>query len=153
MKEQVFISASPNKVMMENKYSEVEILLVEDNMHDAALIIRALRKEDLADHLMHVKDDGEYAWPELKDTLRIILLDVKMPVANGMKVLKQIRSHDNTNQIPVAVITSPEEEEEIIKNHLLDANSFVVRKNEFKSFAKAMKAANELAMNWDLAVY
>ena len=86
---------------MNNKLNEVEILLVEDNMSDAELIIRALRKVNLANHLIHVKDGeealdfifahGKFVEREIKNIPRVILLDIKMPKVDGIEVLRRIK--------------------------------------------------------------
>jgi two-component system response regulator len=141
---------------MQNKMREVEILLVEDNMDDAALIIHALRRVNLANHLMHLKDSAEaiefifgtgaYTESGQKERLQVILLAIKMPWIDGIEVLRRIRGHDVTKLIPVAIITSSAEEQEIIKNYALDENSFVVQPIDFKSFAKAIKALSGLAV-------
>ena len=93
MKALHFFSAYLQLNIVSQKYNEVEILLVEDNMHDAELVVRALCKVNLANHVVHVKDGaealdfifakGEYASREAKNTPRVILLDIKMPEMNG----------------------------------------------------------------------
>jgi two-component system response regulator len=86
---------------MNKELNDVEILLVEDNMMDAELVTRALRKVNLANHLVHVKDGvealdfifatGEFAGREVKKVPRVILLDIKMPRVDGIEVLRQIK--------------------------------------------------------------
>ena len=142
---------------MNNKFNEVEILLVEDNMTDAELIIRALRKINLANNLVHVKDGaealefvfatGEYADREMKNIPRVILLDIKMPKVDGIEVLRQIRANSETHLIPIVIMTSSKEEQDIIKSYELGANSFVVKPVNFTDFAKAV---SELGLYWVL---
>ena len=144
-------------IIMDNKFSEVEILLVEDNVTDAELIIRALRKINLANNLVHVKDGaealefifatGEYADREMKNVPRVILLDIKMPKVDGIEVLRQIKSNPETKSIPVVIMTSSKEEQDIIKSYELGVNSFVVKPVDFNDFAKAV---SELGMYWIL---
>jgi len=142
---------------MNKNYDEVEILLVEDNKNDAELIIRTLRKINLANNLVHVKDGAEaldflfareqFAGREKKIIPRIIMLDIKMPRVDGMEVLRQIRAHEDTKYIPVVIMTSSKEEQDIIKGYQLGVNSFVVKPIDFKEFAKAV---SELGMYWVL---
>ena len=142
---------------MDNRFNEVEILLVEDNMTDAELITRALRKVNLANNLVHVKDGaealefifatGEFAEREKKNVPRVILLDIKMPKVDGIEVLRQIRANPETHFIPIVIMTSSKEEQDIIKSYELGANSFVVKPVNFTDFAKAV---SELGLYWIL---
>lgn len=142
---------------MSQNYNEVEILLVEDNMNDAELVIRALRKVNLANHLVHVKDGaealdfifatGDYELREAKNTPKVILLDIKMPKVDGIEVLTQIKSNELTKTIPVVIMTSSKEEQDVIKTYALGVNSFVVKPVDFKDFAKAV---SDLGMYWVL---
>jgi two-component system response regulator len=134
---------------------EVEILLVEDNTNDAEMTIRALRKVNLANKLVHVVNGeealnflfahGEYE--ERKDALppRVILLDIKMPKVDGIEVLKRIKSDARTKMIPVIITTSSKEEQDIITSYQLGVNSYVVKPVEFDSFAKAV---SQLGLYW-----
>lgn len=142
---------------MNKHLNEVEILLVEDNMSDAELIVRALRKVNLANHLAHVKDGeealefifatGEYSTRERKNMPKVILLDIKMPKIDGIEVLRQIKSNSETKRIPVVIMTSSKEEQDIIRSYELGVNSFVVKPVEFNNFAKAV---SELGLYWVL---
>jgi two-component system response regulator len=142
---------------MDKKFNEVEILLVEDNMSDAELITRALRKVNLSNNLVHVKDGaealdfifarGEYAEREAKKVPKVILLDIKMPRVDGIEVLRQIKSNDDTKTIPVVIMTSSKEEQDIVISYKLGVNSFVVKPVEFHDFAKAV---SELGLYWVL---
>lgn len=142
---------------MNKHLNEVEILLVEDNMSDAELIVRALRKVNLANHLAHVKDGeealefifatGVYSTRERKNMPKVILLDIKMPKVDGIEVLRQIKSNSETKRIPVVIMTSSKEEQDIIRSYELGVNSFVVKPVEFNNFAKAV---SELGLYWVL---
>lgn len=142
---------------MNRNFNEVEILLVEDNMSDSELIIRALRKVNLANHLVHVKDGaealefifatGDYAEREVRKVPRVILLDIKMPKVDGIEVLRQIRANDDTKLIPIVIMTSSKEEQDIVKSYQLGVNSFVVKPVDFNVFAKAV---SELGLYWVL---
>ncbi len=142
---------------MKDKINEVEILLVEDNMSDAELIIRALRKVNLSNNLVHVRDgeeaiefifaEGRYIEREVKNVPRVILLDIKMPKVDGIEVLKRIKENERTKSIPVVIMTSSKEEQDIIKSYQLGVNSYVVKPVNFDSFSKAV---SELGLYWVL---
>lgn len=134
---------------------EVEILLVEDNPNDAEMTIRALRKVNLANKLVHVLN-GEVAlnflfahgeYEERKNALppRVILLDIKMPKVDGIEVLKRIKNDASTKMIPVIIMTSSKEEQDIITSYQLGVNSYVVKPVDFESFAKAV---SQLGLYW-----
>lgn len=142
---------------MNPRFNEVEILLVEDNMSDAELMIRALRKVNLANHVVHLKDgaealdflfaSGEYAERDVKNVPKVIMLDIKMPRVDGIEVLRQIKLNDRTKLIPVVIMTSSKEEQDIIVSYQLGVNSFVVKPVEFHHFASAV---SELGLYWIL---
>ena len=142
---------------MNNQLNEVEILLVEDNMSDAELIIRALRKVNLANNLVHVKDGAEalefifatgvFADRKKQNVPKVILLDITMPKVDGIEVLRQIRANDETKLVPVVIMTSSKEEQDIIRSYKLGVNSFVVKPVVFTDFAKAV---SDLGLYWVL---
>lgn len=136
---------------------EVEILLVEDNRKDAEMTIRALKKVNLANKLVHVQD-GEEAlnflfghgdFEERKNALppRVILLDIKMPKIDGIEVLTKIKNDPRTMMIPVIIMTSSKEEQDIINSYRLGVNSYVVKPVDFENFAKAV---SQLGLYWIL---
>jgi len=134
---------------------QVEILLVEDNMHDAELTIRSLKKANLANNLVHVKDGaealdfifgrGSYTGRDVYDRPKVILLDIKMPKVDGIEVLRIIKSTEETKRIPVVIMTSSKEEQDIINSYNLGVNSYVVKPVNFEEFAKAV---SELGLYW-----
>lgn len=140
---------------MEN--SEVEILLIEDNVNDAELAIRALRKKNIANRLIHLKDGaaaleflfgtGEFEGRNINNKPKVILLDLKMPKVDGIEVLREIKNNELTNQIPVVVLTSSKEHPDIEICYKLGANSYIVKPVDFDSFSKAV---SELGMYWVL---
>lgn len=140
---------------MEN--TEVEILLIEDNEYDAELAIRALRKNNIANQLIHLKDGasaldflfgtGEFLGRNINNKPKVILLDLKMPRIDGIEVLKEIKSNEITNKIPVVVLTSSKEHPDIDICYKLGVNSYIVKPVEFESFSKAVA---ELGMYWIL---
>lgn len=129
-------------------YEMIEVLLVEDNPHEAQLTIRSLKKHNLANHLHHVDDGAEaldfifgrekYAHRKIGDGLKIILLDLKLPKVDGLEVLKQVKGDERTKSIPVVVLTSSKEEQDIIASYKLGVNSYIVKPVQFESFAKAV---------------
>jgi two-component system response regulator len=134
---------------------KIEILLVEDNVYDAEMTIRALKKINLANKLIHVKDGAEaldfifakgaFAHREIENKPKVILLDIKMPKVDGIEVLRQIKSNETTRTIPVVIMTSSKEEQDLITSYDLGVNSYVVKPVDFESFAKAV---SELGFYW-----
>lgn len=128
--------------------NSVEILLVEDNPRDAELMIRALKKRNLANHLFHVSDGVEAIdfllhkgkFSDRINTIspRIIFLDLKLPKIDGLQVLKEIRSNYSTRTIPVVIVTSSKEDPDIKKAYELGASSYVVKPVDFESFSEVM---------------
>jgi len=135
--------------------TDIQILLVEDNSSDAEMTIASLKKNGLANRLLHVKDgaaaldyifaEGKYAGRLVEDTPRVILLDLKMPKVNGKEVLKKIRADERTKRIPVVVLTSSKEDPDIHRCYNLGANSYVVKPVEFDQFQKAV---TDLGLYW-----
>lgn len=138
---------------MENK--DVEILLVEDNVNDAELTIRALRKGNVTNELIHLKDGvealdfvfgtGSFAGRDVNHKPKVILLDLKMPKINGIEVLKKIKQNDLTKEIPIVVLTSSNEDPDIRTCYELGANSYIVKPVEFNKFQKAVE---DLGLYW-----
>jgi two-component system response regulator len=136
-------------------YNEVEILLVEDNMEDAELTIYTLNKINLANHLFHVRDGAEaldfiFAKGEFKERSmakkpKVILLDIKMPKVDGIEVLRKIKGNKATKGIPVVIMTSSKEEQDIITSYDLGVNSYVVKPIHTDEFVKAV---SELGLFW-----
>ncbi len=129
---------------------EIEILLVEDSPTDAEMTIRALKKSNLANRLLHLKDgaaaldflfsEGEYKDRKSGIPPRVILLDLKMPKVNGIEVLRRIKAEEATKTIPVVMLSSSKEDPDIKECYALGANSYIVKPVEFDSFYKAIAA-------------
>ena len=140
---------------MEN--TGVEILLVEDNLNDAELTIRALQKSNIANKLFHLKDGvaaldflfgtGEYTGRNINNKPKLILLDLKMPKVDGIEVLKRIKTDEFTKKIPVVILTSSKEDPDIEKCYLLGANSYIVKPVEFDNFKTTV---SEVGLYWML---
>lgn len=124
------------------------ILLVEDNPDDEALTIRALRKNNIGNELIVVRDGAEaldflfcagaYAARDPHDKPQVILLDLNMPRLNGLEVLQKIRADDRTKLLPVVVLTTSSEDKDRIESYNLGANSYVRKPVDFNEFAKAV---------------
>lgn len=135
--------------------SHVQILLVEDNKSDALLTIRALKKHNLANNLIHLIDGaqaldfifgtGEYEGRNIDNKPKVIFLDLKMPKVSGLEVLRIIKADERTKLIPVVMMTSSKEERDIIESHQLGVNSYVVKPVGFDNFSKTIA---ELGFYW-----
>ena len=138
-----------------NDQNVVEILLVEDNERDAELTIRALKKHNLANHLVHVKDGAEaldflfgrgtYQDRNPKARPRVVLLDLKLPKVTGLEVLRAIKQDEYLSLMPVVIVTSSAEDPDMSTAYELGANSYVVKPVEFDSFVDAM---SHLGLYW-----
>ncbi len=136
--------------------SDVIILLVEDNPDDAALTLRALEKNDIVNNMVKVANNGvealEYLFGtgeyEGRDTTlqpQLILLDLKMPKMDGIEVLRRLRQDDRTRLLPVVVLTSSDEKEDIVKIYNLGANSYIRKPVDFDEFTEAVR---QLGVYW-----
>lgn len=140
---------------MNDRPSNIEILLVENNHRDADLAIRALKKKNLAKHLYWVKDgqecldllfgEGQYEGRDTSILPKVILLDLKMPKLSGIEVLEKLRATPHTKVIPVVMLTSSKEEQDIVKCYDLGVNSYIVKPVDFNNF---LEAVNNLGLYW-----
>ncbi len=131
-------------------HNSVEVLLVEDNINDAELTIRELKKHNMANNLVHVKNGeealdfifatGKYAGKrDIQYSPKVVLLDIHMPKVNGIEVLQKIKSDPRTRSTPVVILTSSKENPDIKRCYDLGANSYIVKPVNFESFAEAIK--------------
>ncbi len=135
--------------------TDIQILLVEDNKSDAMLTIRALKKHNLANNLVHLIDGaqaldfifgtGEFEGRNIEYKPKVIFLDLKMPKVSGLEVLRIIKSDERTKLIPVVMMTSSNEEKDIIESHQLGVNSYVVKPVGFDNFSKTI---TDLGFYW-----
>jgi two-component system response regulator len=131
------------------------ILLVEDNADDAELTLRAFRKSKILNEIVVVTDGvealdyvfatGTHAGRDPKATPEVILLDLKLPRIGGLEVLRRLRADERTRRIPVVVLTSSNEERDILSSYDLGANSFVRKPVDFAQF---VDAAQHLGLYW-----
>jgi CheY-like chemotaxis protein len=134
---------------------EVEILLIEDNPNDAELTIRALKRNNIENKLIHLNDGelaldflfgtGKYEGRNTNNKPKVILLDLKMPKVSGIELLTKIKANESTKNIPVVVLTSSKENPDIERSYSLGANSYIVKPVEFDNF---IKAVSEIGMYW-----
>lgn len=131
--------------------NSVEILLVEDNPRDAEITLRALKKNKLANHVAHVKDgqealdwlfgNGEYIGRDVNHRPKVVLLDLKLPRVDGLEVLRAIRGDARTQRLPVVVLTSSHEEQDVVRTYDLGVNSYIVKPVDFENFSAAVAQA------------
>lgn len=133
----------------------MEILLVEDNPDDVELTLHALRTNNVTNRIEVARDGAEaldfifargaHAGRNVKDGPRVILLDLKLPKVDGLEVLKQIKSHEDTRKIPVVILTSSKEERDVVRSYELGVNSYIVKPIDFAQFAEAVR---QLGLYW-----
>jgi CheY-like chemotaxis protein len=131
----------------------VEILLVEDSPTDAELAMRALRKWKLANKL-HLARDGAEAldfifasggYAHREGSLKVVLLDLKLPKVDGLEVLRRLKGDPRTRRIPVVVLTSSREERDVVESYELGVNSYIVKPVDFEQFVRAVA---DLGLYW-----
>ena len=132
-------------------FNPVDILIVEDNPHDAELTIRALKKQNLANNIFLVEDGAEaldfifcrgiYEARKFSIPPKVVFLDLKLPKVSGLEVLKEIKSNPGTRHLPVGVVSSSKENPDIETAYELGANSYVVKPVDFDNFVQAMSSA------------
>lgn len=135
--------------------SDKMILLVEDNPDDEALTIRALNKNKIANNLAVARDGvealdflfctGPYSDRDPNDKPEVVLLDLKLPKVDGLEVLRRIRADERTQLLPVVVLTSSREEQDLVKSYSLGANSYIRKPVDFSQFVEAI---HQLGMYW-----
>jgi CheY-like chemotaxis protein len=131
------------------------ILLVEDNADDEELTIRALKKNNVTNNLAVARDGvealdyifgtGAYAGRDIARLPGLVLLDLKLPKIDGLEVLRRIRADERTRRIPVTVLTSSKEEQDVIKSYDLGANSYIRKPVDFAQFTEAVR---QLGIYW-----
>jgi two-component system response regulator len=135
----------------------IEILLVEDNPNDEELTLYALKKNNITNQIQVVRDGAEaleylfctgaYAHRQINEPPKVVLLDLKLPKVDGLEVLEQVKSDTRTRAIPVVVLTSSQEERDIVESYQLGVNSYIVKPVDFEQFIEAVR---QLGMYWML---
>jgi CheY-like chemotaxis protein len=131
--------------------NEVEILLVDNNLDDLELMLRSFRKHNLINKV-HVAKDGAEALKYIFATTtgadrkpRIVFLDWKLTKVNGLEVIRKIRSHERTKEIPIVVLTSSSEERDMIEGYQLSVDSYIMKPIDFYKF---IHAVSEIGFHW-----
>ncbi len=135
--------------------NEVEILVVEDNPSDLELTLRALKEHNLCNHIQVARDGEEaldfifcrdkFAGKHPDEIPRVILLDLKLPLIDGLEVLRQVRADPRTRHIPVVVLTASTEERDVVDSYTLGVNSYITKPVDFDQFREAMRT---IGMYW-----
>jgi two-component system response regulator len=131
------------------------ILLVEDNPDDVELTLRALRKNNILNDVVVASDGvealnylfatGVYKGRDTSNLPQVVLLDLKLPKVDGLEVLQQIRTSDQTKLLPVVILTSSKQEQDLVDSYKLGANSYIRKPVDFNKFMEAVK---QLGLYW-----
>jgi len=138
-----------------NNHNAVEIILIEDNPHDAELALRALKKHGLANRVQLLQDGAEaldfifatgaFVGRGINHRPKLILLDLKLPKVDGLEILRRIKEDERTRTIPVVVMTSSQEERDIVESYRLGVNSYIVKPVDFDKFVQSVA---DLGLYW-----
>jgi two-component system response regulator len=131
------------------------IVLVEDNANDEELTLRAFRKSNIVNRVVVVRDGaealdyffarGSYAARPANEVAQVVLLDLKLPKIDGLDVLRALRADDRTRLIPIVVLTSSAEEQDLVRSYGMGANSYVRKPVDFTHFVEAVR---QLGLYW-----
>ena len=131
------------------------ILLVEDNEDDVDLTLRALKRNNIKNEVVVARDGvealdylwgtGTYAGRDISQMPQVILLDLKLPKVDGLEVLRQLRSDERTKLLPVVILTSSKEQQDLVEGYSLGANSYVRKPVDFNQFVEAVR---QLGLYW-----
>ena len=138
-------------------FEQIEILLAEDNAADAEMTLRALRRNNLANKVHWVKDGeealdyvlcrGGYAGRNPGSTPKLVLLDIKMPKVDGIEVLRRLKADPATRAVPVVIMTSSNEERDVMESYQLGVNSYIVKPVQFEAF---LEIVAKIGLYWVL---
>lgn len=131
------------------------ILLVEDNINDVKLTLRAFKQQAIQEEVIVARDGvealdflfgkGTYANRDISVKPSVILLDLKLPKIDGLEVLKQVKSEEYTRFIPVVMLTTSEEEKDVLESYRLGVNSYIRKPVEYENFSNAL---GQLGIYW-----
>jgi two-component system response regulator len=135
--------------------NEIEILLVEDNPDDLEMALHALRKAKVVNRVQVARDgaealdfifcQGAFAARKFENGPKVILLDLKLPLVDGLEVLKRVKGDPRTRKIPVVILTSSKEQNDVVESYNLGVNSYIVKPVSFEQFVAAVQ---ELGVYW-----
>lgn len=132
-----------------------KILLVEDNPSDIELTLRAFERQKIGNEIVVAEDGkealdylfgtGEYSGRDISEQPTLVLLDLNLPLIDGKEVLKQIRAHEHTRRLPVVILTSSREEQDVAQSYDLGVNSYIRKPVDFNQFSEAVR---QLGLYW-----
>ncbi len=135
--------------------SNAQILLVEDNPNDVELTLHAFQRNNVANAIHVVRDGaaaldylfctGEYETRNISDEPKVVLLDLKLPLVDGIEVLRRVKADSRTHAIPVVVLTSSKEDRDVDECYRLGVNSYIVKPVDFEQFTEAVR---QLGLYW-----
>jgi two-component system, response regulator len=138
-----------------NNKNAVEILLVEDNLSDIKLALKALQRHNFTNKVFVVNDGeealdyifskGKYSDKDMNEKLKVILLDLKLPKVDGLEVLRIIKNDERTKHTPVVILTSSKEEKDIVESYQYGVNSYIVKPLDFDQF---IKSVSDIGLYW-----
>lgn len=138
-----------------NDYDNIEILLAEDNPQDAKMAMRAFTTHNFLNRLYWVKDGvevldfifcrGQYIDRDSSYMPKVLLLDLKMPRRDGLDVLRELKQHESTRCIPIVIMTSSNQERDVVESYRLGVNGYVTKPLDFASFTEAVA---QIGMFW-----
>lgn len=133
----------------------IEILLVEDNPSDVKLALHAFKANNIVNRVQVVRDGAEalefifctdrYTHRKIENGPKVILLDLKLPLVDGLEVLRQIKADPRTQAIPVVVMTSSKEESDVVESYKIGVNSYIVKPIDFEQFIEVVR---QLGFYW-----
>lgn len=140
-----------------NETGQIEILMAEDDPVDAEMTLRALRRNGLLNRVHWVKDGAEtldymfctgaYAGRDPNRVPKLVLLDIKMPKVDGIEVLRRLKADEATRTVPVVVMTSSNEERDVVESYRLGVNSYIVKPLQFDAF---LETVAKIGLYWVL---